>query len=64
MSVRAIDFGSPQLTSSEAASVTINVIRNNNGPVFQNTPYSSDISLNVGSGTSVFQVTATDADVS
>ena len=62
MNVLARDFGTPQLQTVSAAVVTINVVRNDNGPVFQNIPYNRGISQNTVSGTSVFQVTATDAD--
>ena len=62
MNVLARDFGTPQLQTVSAAVVTINVVRNDNGPVFQNVPYSRGISQNTVSVTSVFQVTATDAD--
>jgi len=62
MTVFARDYGTPRLQSQVSASVTINVIRNRNCPVFQNAPYSAGISQNVATGTSVFQVTATDAD--
>ena len=62
LSVSARDQGTPQLTSSQQATVIITVVRNNFAPVFQNTPYSRDISQGTSAGTSVFQVTATDAD--
>lgn len=62
MTVYARDYGTPRLQSFDFATVTINVIRNNFGPVFQNTPYSRSISQSTASGTSVFRVTATDAD--
>jgi hypothetical protein len=64
MTVFARDFGTPQLQSLESATVTINVIRNNFGPVFQNTPYAREISQSIATGTSVFRVNATDADTS
>lgn len=63
LTVYARDYGTPRLQSFEFATVTITVIRNNNGPVFQNVPYSRTISQSISSGTSVFKVTATDADV-
>lgn len=63
LNVLARDLGTPQLQSTNAATVTITVLRNNNGPIFQQTPYRKDISQNINSGTSVFRVTATDADV-
>ena len=63
MNVLARDLGTPQLQSQQAATVTITVLRNNNGPVFQETPYTRGISQNTISGTSVYRVTATDADV-
>jgi hypothetical protein len=62
MTVFARDQGTPQLQSDQSATVTINVIRNNFGPVFQDTPYRTDISQSISSGTSVYRVTATDAD--
>ncbi|WAQ96421.1 FAT4-like protein [Mya arenaria] len=62
MTVYARDYGTPRIQSNDFATVTITVIRNENCPVFQNTPYSTDISQSVATGTSVFSVTATDAD--
>ncbi|XP_052799205.1 protocadherin Fat 4-like [Mya arenaria] len=63
MTVYARDFGTPQLQSQNFATVTITVIRNENCPVFYRAPYAADISQSLSSGTSVFRVTATDADM-
>ncbi|WAQ95445.1 FAT4-like protein [Mya arenaria] len=62
MTVYARDFGTPQLQSQNFATVTITVIRNENCPVFSGAPYAADLSQSLSSGTSVFRVTATDAD--
>lgn len=63
MTVIARDNGVPSLQSQNSATVTINVIRNNQPPVFQNTPYVQSVSQSTTQNTPVFQVTATDADV-
>ncbi|XP_078316513.1 protocadherin Fat 4-like isoform X2 [Crassostrea virginica] len=60
--VLARDNGNPPQFSVDRATVTINVIRNLFPPVFQGEPYISTLTFNSASGTSVLQVTATDAD--
>lgn len=62
LDVRAFDQGSPVLTATATVPVTINVLRNNNPPVFINVPYGRSISKDTQVGRSVFRVTATDAD--
>ncbi|KAJ8318063.1 hypothetical protein KUTeg_003154 [Tegillarca granosa] len=62
LSVRAFDQGSPVLTATANVPVNINVVRNNNPPVFINTPYARSISKDTQIGSSIFRVTATDAD--
>ena len=61
MSVIARDGASPPRTSN-AVQVTINILRNNNPPVFVNEPYSTSVTAAVSTGISLFSVTATDAD--
>ncbi|KAH3873305.1 hypothetical protein DPMN_036537 [Dreissena polymorpha] len=56
MTVYATDYGTPRLPSNTFATVTIDVIRNDNCPVFRNTPYGASISQSIASGTSVFRV--------
>ncbi|RUS85645.1 hypothetical protein EGW08_006591, partial [Elysia chlorotica] len=60
--VNTFDSGSPVLTG-ETATVIVNVIRNRNPPVFINEPYATAVSQNSFPGTSIYTVTATDADV-
>ena len=57
----ARDGASPPRTSN-AVQVTINILRNNNPPVFVNEPYSTSVTSAVSAGISLFSVTATDAD--
>ncbi|KAJ8316548.1 hypothetical protein KUTeg_005899, partial [Tegillarca granosa] len=60
--VYGTDQGSPNQISDIPASVTINIIRNQNPPVFVQEPYSTSISFTVPSNTFVYDVNATDAD--
>lgn len=62
MTINAIDYGTPRLQTQNPITVTIFVIRNQFSPVFQNLPYQRSMQQTVQSGSSVFQVTATDAD--
>lgn len=62
MTVIARDFGTPRLQTQNPITVTIFVIRNQFSPVFQNLPYERNMQQTVAAGTSVFRVTATDAD--
>lgn len=48
--------------AAQSATVTINVVRNQNTPFFVNEPYSRLIQENLPTGTSIYQVTARDAD--
>ena len=61
--VRAVDQGSPALTS-QSIPVTINVLRNNQPPIFINEPYSQDITTGFFQGASIIRVTANDNDIS
>ena len=54
--------GAPNPRTSNPVQVTINILRNNNPPVFINEPYSVSLTSAVSVGTSLFTVTATDAD--
>jgi len=47
--VQARDLGNPSLTS-ESSSVKVNVRRNQNGPVFINTPYIKALQRNASIG--------------
>ena len=58
--VTAVDLAPNPLSSR--VTVTINIIRNDNAPVFINEPYGGTISSAIGVGTSLLTVTATDAD--
>ena len=60
--VRAEDGGSPPLTSDNNATLTINIIRNNNPPQWQNLPYAETISQTNAVGSQVANVFATDVD--
>ncbi|KAL5018742.1 hypothetical protein ScPMuIL_004464 [Solemya velum] len=61
--VTARDSGTPVQSTLTQATVTINVLRNRNPPIFQNEPYSATVSFNVQQGSPVTSdVSATDAD--
>lgn len=60
--MRAYDLGLPQRTSANQATVRINVIRNQNCPVFNNLPADITISQSQVTNTRVYNVSATDAD--
>lgn len=60
LSITAYDNGIPQLSSR--VTVTVNVIRNRNGPVFSGNSYVTTIDESISVGTSILQVQATDAD--
>lgn len=61
MTVTATDRGTPQ--QSDSATITINIVRNTQSPVFTNSgQYATTIDQNLNIGTSVFTVTATDGD--
>lgn len=60
--VRAYDLGFPQLSSANQATVRINVIRNQNCPVFNNLPTEISISQSQSTNIRVFNVSATDLD--
>lgn len=57
------DTGVPSLTSSQRASVIINVVRNQFPPNFINTPYATTINRTVLQGTTVYTVSAVDQDI-
>ena len=60
--VTAVDEGIPQRTSTIEATVRINVIRNENDPVFVDTPYAVSIPESQAIGSTIFTVTVFDAD--
>ena len=60
LSITAFDNGIPQL--SGRVTVTVNVIRNRNGPVFSGNSYETTVDESISTGTSILQVQATDAD--
>lgn len=61
MTITATDRGTPQ--QSDSATITINIVRNTQSPVFTNSgQYATTIDQNLNIGTSVFTVTATDGD--
>lgn len=61
--IRAADNGNPPLSAPNTCIVTITVIRNQNPPVFINTPYDTTIARTATAGLKVVQVAATDADL-
>ena len=61
MTVTVRDRASPQ--KSAQATLTVNVNRDDSPPVFRNTPYSVAISENRDVLSSIFRVTADDADL-
>ncbi|KAL5018733.1 hypothetical protein ScPMuIL_004455 [Solemya velum] len=63
LTVTATDNGSPKNPATNTASVTISVYRNNNPPIFLNTPYNADITLNTNSGVEVFRFSVIDQDI-
>ena len=56
------DTGVPSLTSALPASVTVNVVRNLNPPLFTQAAYSVPINNSLPVGTEVIDLTAVDAD--
>jgi hypothetical protein len=62
LSVVVSDTGVPSLTSSQRASVIINVIRNQFPPNFINTPYATTVNRTIFQGTTIFTVSAVDQD--
>ncbi|XP_046579032.1 protocadherin Fat 4-like [Haliotis rubra] len=60
LSILATDNGYP--TKFSALQVTVNVVRNRNGPAFSSDVYETDIDEDVSVGTSLLQVQAADAD--
>lgn len=62
VSLLAYDQGFPSLVSVQALLI-VNILRNQNPPVFINEPYSATISQNQGTFLSIITVTARDADV-
>jgi len=62
ITVGAYDLGTPQRVASQDATVFISVQRNQFDPVFINQPYDRTIQQDVGLGTFVVRVTATDRD--
>ena len=63
ITVSVRDKGLPTSRSSPSnAVVTVNILRNQNPPIFFNTTFSAQIPETVPAGTSVAAVTASDAD--
>ena len=60
--VTAVDEGVPSRTSSVEARVQISITRNENDPLFFNTPYDVTIPESEAVGTSIYSVTVSDAD--
>ncbi|KAK0048619.1 protocadherin Fat 4, partial [Biomphalaria pfeifferi] len=56
------DRGTPPLTNTVTATVTVNILRNNNPPSFTNCPTSQTLQESAAVGTSVFQLLASDSD--
>jgi len=61
MSVYCADAGTPQLTSERWLNVTVTDV-NDNTPRFLNDIYSIDVFENIPPGSSLYHMTATDAD--
>ncbi|XP_066289164.1 protein dachsous-like [Branchiostoma lanceolatum] len=59
--VLAVDGGNPPRSSTVEVSITVTDV-NDNPPVFLGTPYREKVAEDTPTGTSVFTVTATDAD--
>jgi hypothetical protein len=62
LTLRAYDLGTPERETVQRATVTVNVLRNNNAPQFIRTPYQTTINRDQGLNTAILTVTATDAD--
>ncbi|KAL8559117.1 hypothetical protein ACOMHN_046165 [Nucella lapillus] len=60
--ITASDEGIPSRSAGDDARVQITVTRNQNDPIFISTPYALTIPESQAVGSSVFKVTATDAD--
>ena len=63
LTITARDLGSPSRAAINTATVTVNVNRNNNPPVFRNTPYDVTISTPAAASSSVRAITVTDSDL-
>ncbi|KAK3089813.1 hypothetical protein FSP39_006721 [Pinctada imbricata] len=61
--VTARDLGSPSRAATNTATVTVSVFRNNNAPVFTQTPYAATVDRTSSTGAQIYTVTAVDADV-
>ena len=62
VSVRDRGLPSPRTASTNAV-VTVTVLRNENPPIFFSQSYEVSLSENVAIGTSVLEITASDADI-
>ena len=62
LAVRAYDLSVPRAESPQFATVRINVIRNDNCPVFTNLPNTVTISQTTAQFNNVYDVSATDND--
>ena len=62
MFVRAYDLGTPQRNSQNQATVRINVIRNNNCPIFQNLPANITITSQFNNNDRIYNISAVDND--
>lgn len=63
LTITARDLGNPSRSAINTATVTVNVNRNNNPPVFRNTPYDVTISTPASASSSVRAITVTDSDL-
>lgn len=61
-SIYAFDKGNPSRRSLLPAQVTINVLRNQNPPIYTNLPKEIEIEETESANTVIYTVTATDAD--
>ncbi len=61
--VRAEDGGFPAQKSTQAATITIRVLRNQNTPQFSQLKYTAEIRQDLGFGNRVATVQATDNDI-
>ncbi|XP_041364041.1 cadherin-23-like [Gigantopelta aegis] len=62
LTVRALDRGSPPLTSTADVRVFVNVVRNQNPPQFINEPYSQSVRQDLSTSASILKVKAVDPD--
>ena len=62
LTITGRDLGSPSRAATNSATVVVSVFRNNNAPVFIQTPYTVTVDKNTIDNSNIFTVSAVDAD--